>query len=1848
MKKRISPSVRASRMSPRVPLAALLALLVLPSTEGQLNRAPQFVPGGDMARFALREDTLVDAPVYQLRGSDPEGTAVHYSISGTHFTVDRESGVVTLAKPLDREKQDLIEVIISITDESVGGLEPNTVSLRREVAVLDVNDNAPAFHGRPYALSLPETTRVGTVVFANISLTDADLGRNADIELECLREAGDTDDADACDTFHVSADKVGEGHFEGQLRLARPLDFERRSAYSVRMRATDRADDPAKRMSATARVAVAVIDVQDQPPAFLGAPYSAAVPENSPPGTTVLRIRARDGDIGAPRPILLELQGDQLKHFRLEPVGGLQSGEADLVTSDIPLDREHPDMLQSGGIYTFLVKATELINGELPGDTATSQITVIVTDVDDQLPKFNEPSFRLMVSEDVGADTPLPGLAMVVVDSDTGENARYTLSLRGIQNAPPGVFTVHPVTAQGRTPVVVRVADPKELDYDVDDESKRTLVFDVVASVNRNGSEEEVASSQVTVNLVDANDNAPVFPQSSYRLRVPEDVLPGMKIANITAVDKDSGEFGKIMYAIRGFGSEAFTTDPVGGGVFLSNTSQGLDFEKQKSYSLTLEAVDGGGRVSAVNLFVDVEDVNDNAPVFEQQEYSRTVREGATSFEPQFFIHATDVDGPTQGGGKIFYSLVSPNAEGVLFVEPVSGEVKLNTPARAADTQLGQYEFTVRATDAGDPPKHSDVHVAVRVGVPGNQRPVFIGHHNIGENAPASYAAVVKENATPGTLVSKVTATDPDGQDSLLKYFIAAGARDNFVIDNKTGEITVSPEAHLDLDSGIDHFDVVVHAVDSGSPVRETATATVAINVTDVNNKPPAFLDSDSSYIQYISERAPVGSTVTRISAHDPDSNAVLQYSILKPVRAIDHTGVSLQPGQTADFDFQSAFAINSTTGEITVARPLDHQAAAIIILTVQAQDKNAEEMIEQQVATAEVTIYVQAHSDSNPVFTMSGWSHINPVIRIRVPEEQPIGTTLLMLSAVDPTSGRPVTRFEEIKQDVAQQTFSIGLQSGNVVLNKRLDYETLDNKNLTFKVRAVADVGRFSDATVVVEVLDINDHTPKFSQQEYSAKVLESARHPEQVLVIKATDDDSINGTEGFGVVSYSLSGESASLFTVDPTIGIVRIAQGAELDREFQASLRFTVVAADTPQGGSNQRRASAPVVIEVLDVNDNAPKFGKRLYSAVVPENVGLGANVITVTATDPDEGPGGEIAYEILDEGEAAGLFEINQTTGEIRTKRQLTGKGRTDPYQLIVRAQDEGSPALSSDVPLSIFIGDVFTNDGVPIFVRPTLDEVAYVSENSTIGSPVFHVQATDPDDPNSPNGMIFYKFLHSGAEYQAFKIDRLTGLITTRTLLDRESQDSYELQLVVQDNGDPPQQATRLLRVKVTDIDDHPPLFQRMLDDEPQILYVEEEVPSGTEVGYVEAFDGDINENAEIDYLITYGNEDGLFNISRTIDNRGLITVAKRLDREESAEHVLTVKCFKRSLRPQSLRKQYNRQDPSEMQVKVKVDDIDDNKPVFYQDNITIGVRLNVPIDTSLLTLEATDADATADPFSYMLVNTTFFSFAPSRLDVVSTQTDGNATFRLDEKTGELRTFGSMLDFVDGYFELHVIANNSLREDWLAEARVKIFVVRDRDLLRFVFTRPPTVIRRLLPEFQRAVEKALLLPVSLNVYDTQFYSKDDGSLDFGSTSSCFQLVGKESYDLKDMESLLRDSGNSDLDKVYSDFGVQAVQRCAPPIAKAEASWIQLWVLAIAGFVGAAALIAVIVTCCLYSGYKQKLRRCLPPPRTLSVPAGSFVTSGASGGAPTVVLGPPPPQAEWGAHDNLSYHSIPAR
>lgn len=460
-----------------------------------------------------------------------------------------------------------------------------------------------------------------------------------------------------------------------------------------------------------------------------------------------------------------------------------------------------------------------------------------------------------------------------------------------------------------------------------------------------------------------------------------------------------------------------------------------------------------------------------------------------------------------------------------------------------------------------------------------------------------------------------------------------------------------------------------------------------------------------------------------KTTANDTDIDAKLKYSIIEPIKAVSKTGISLT--SIASYDYKTAFRIDPTNGTIYINNTLNHNLAAEVILTVQVIDENAAFHKEKQKAISEVTIFVQSFDDLNPIFKNKGWSSSTGTIKVTCKEEIPIGSVPIKLIAEDPVLEMPIEYFEIFQSD-ENNLFSVDEQTGAVTLMKRLDYEALNETEIEFSVKAISkNQNREAIAKIIIAVENVNDNVPEFEQKSYRAVVTENVEYPEKVLTVYAHDADAelteLDKQIGYSRVYYSLLGSNAVYFIIGNSTGAIQVAPNQIIDREKNSELKFTVIAEDAAGKPTDTRRSTADIIITVLDVNDNAPVFSQKSYSAVIPENAPQSTFIINVSASDPDEGAGGEVNYEWLNEGDATGLLYLNSKTGEIQTQRPLTGKGRSQPYELIIRAHDNGErtdkhKSLYSDVPFILYIGDVSANDGIPYFIAPQLGQIANITE----------------------------------------------------------------------------------------------------------------------------------------------------------------------------------------------------------------------------------------------------------------------------------------------------------------------------------------------------------------------------------------------------------------------------------------------------------------------------------------------------------------------------------------------------
>lgn len=378
-------------------------------------------------------------------------------------------------------------------------------------------------------------------------------------------------------------------------------------------------------------------------------------------------------------------------------------------------------------------------------------------------------------------------------------------------------------------------------------------------------------------------------------------------------------------------------------------------------------------------------------------------------------------------------------------------------------------------------------------------------------------------------------------------------------------------------------------------------------------------------------------------------------------------------------------------------------------------------------------------------------------------------------------------------------------------------------------------------------------------------------------------------------------------------------------------------------------------------------------------------------------------------------------------------------------------------------------------------------------------------------------------------------------------------------------------------------------------DAGPLSMSVREEEPAGTIVGNFSALDEDLGENAAIDYVIIDGNNEQLFTIERNNESLAILKTKKPIDREQVESFTLTIKCLKLG-EPgyKFIGDPYDRQDLSHLRINVRVLDIDDNLPKFEQPDPTVGIRINVPIDTVVTTLKASDADAEAPPVGLSIENVTFVPQFYKRSRSLAVGNLHNL-FTLNNRTGELRTGGSFADYVDGYFLMRVMANNSVQPKRQAHSNLKVFVIRDKSLLKFVFARPPNEIQHNIRPFQEQLQKKLKpLGLELHVLDTQVFTRPDMSLDFTATSSCFQMFKNgAALSFNEMQKLMNSQQlRQELIDIYAAYGVSEVESCSVRRTHAAAIFAGMltsagaWLVFLAALIGLAALVSLCTACCL--------------------------------------------------------------
>ncbi|XP_064641460.1 cadherin-23-like isoform X2 [Lineus longissimus] len=1716
----------------------------------------------------------IEAVTMGVSSSNP----ITYTVDSTIFKIGgANNNALELRAPLDREETGTVKLRLSANTKTNSG-DPVVLDHDIYIAIVDVNDNAPVFtipgaNGAGYkefSTEIKEDTKVNTTFYANkmwgidrdASSTFSRIVFSCDADGDQNQGNNSVEAKIACETFSVSTQQLtGNGNFSAQFKLKKKLNYRKIKLYIMTVMLNDFNEDGTVKHQVNALLLIKVIDIQNESPVFYPPIITANLKDGTEKDVTVANVRAQDQDMENPidkNPVILSIlkvepalkNGFYLKDFNCTKGQLFPESYCSAVTTKETFDREmHPNV----GTYTIFVLAKETFkNGTPNGYDATCQIFVNIIDSNDNAPLINPAKKTVSIAE--GRTDAF--LALEVVDLDLPENGRFNLSLQQPNNKAFKIIPQNPHV--GRTSAQITVANQTLIDYEVP--AYRKQVIRVIAT--EYGEKDKVSplhtmTGTYTINVIDENDNAPTFAQNIYTADVKENSPAGTSVIKMTATDADSATFGPLTYKIEGDSKHRFAINALTGLVTVAAGAENIDYEVQPKFNIFVVATDKGKKEVTVTLEINVVNENDVNPVFEKLIYHTKTIEKTTVMNPQIEVSATDDEIKTN---KVFYSIIDGNTKDNAFVVGRnSGVLSLKRPLNYAEAPagtLGLFSVIIEANDGGTPPGKSNATVRVQVVDVNDFPPVF---------NQSTYKGSVSEAAAPEFLVLKVAATDQDGGPNGEFNYQLWGSQDRFLM-RQDGWITLPPQPSLDHDVQ-SRYEMVVYAIDKGAP-QMTGSCNVIIEIKDVNNKAPTF--NKTTYFTTLPSDAQKDFVVQQLQAEDKDTNPKLEYKI--PWNSFVVQDVNKRVISGSPLVHQLAV---DKTGRVYLMVNLRPENADTFRFSVTVEDKNAVSL-NPQTATATVIVNIFRNQGETPVFN-SPWTPQNPILTQSIPEEQGNQTSLLKLIARDPKTNQRLEDFVKVPGSDPDGFFSVDLKTGEVRLARSVDYEAINPKVIRCEV-VVTSVDRKRNATakIIVNVQDINDNSPTFAKQAFTFSISEGSKYPSFVGYVRATDKDSGD----FGKIAYTLTGERSQDFMIDKDTGDILVA--GRLDREIFPRYQLLVTAEDNLISTKDRKSGIATVTINLVDVNDNSPQFEETEYKMYTMESTPVDTSLGKVLAVDKDVGINSQIFYSIVDDN-SLGFFKIDRLRGVIKTATSLLGHARGAPYLVIVEALDNGSPSQRSVTTVQITIQDPQAFIGRPTFINPTPGMVVDIFEEQPPHTPVLTCKASDSDGPASA---IRFSFVASrNPDHAKFKIDPISGNITTAEVLDREKQSHYDLQIQATDGTG--NVSAIMLGVRLIDIDDHAPSFYDCNNDAKNPLtgsIYENETPPNF-VLTVLACDLDTSPNNLLFFKITCGNEMDHFTIGL---RDGIIHSKSSLDREKINQYNLCVTVY--SADPGTTRKKRAVKPirSSTIGVKIEVLDRDDNGPTYAfvpKKTFTTGLLINAAYNSLVIDAHAKDPDTPKHSVTfYRLLNMQFMSAGQIR--------SAPGAFQVDMTSGEVRTsIASYSDYTNGRFQLNIEAYDTLgRKD---NATVLIYVLTQSQRLKFIFAKTPSDIRTITPTFMSDVSYVVKGRITTDLI--RFSVGDAANFDFQKTDVCFHMVKDNDILLYTDAVTLLSATKPELKKIYETYGMTEIGLCNIGVKTyTRYTEVSFWwvIIVLALFLFIFVLICVLVIICLWNRYRR--------------------------------------------------------
>uniref|UniRef100_A0A4W6E6Z8 Cadherin EGF LAG seven-pass G-type receptor 1 n=1 Tax=Lates calcarifer TaxID=8187 RepID=A0A4W6E6Z8_LATCA len=923
---------------------------------------------------------------------------------------------------------------------------------------------SPQFQLPNYQVSVPENEPAGTRVIT-LKATDPDDGEAGRLEysMEALF------DSRSNDFFTIDSQT-------GSITTVQALDREVKDTHVFKVTVTD---NGTPKRSATSYLTVTVSDTNDHSPVFEQTEYRVSIRENVEVGFEVMTIRATDGDAPSNANMIYKIvNADGVNSvFEIDPRNGLVR------------IRERPDR-ETQAQYQLIVEAND--QGKDPGPrSATATVHISVEDENDNYPQFSKKRYVVQVPENVAVNTKV--IQVEATDKDEGNNAKVHYSI--ISGNVKGQFYIHSPTG------VIDVINP--LDYEMIREyNLRIKAQDGGRPPLING------TGMVVVQVVDMNDNAPMFVSTPFQATVLENVAIGYSVIHIQAIDGDSGENARLEYRL---------TDTTPGFPFTINNSTGwitvceeLDRETTDFYTFGVEARDHGIPVmsSSASVSITVLDVNDNVPTFTEKVYSLKINEDAVVGTSVLTVTAVDRD----VNSVVTYQISSGNTRNRFAITSQSGGGLITLALPLDYKQERQYVLTVTASDGT---RYDTAQVFINVTDANTHRPVF---------QSANYQVMLSEEKPVGSTVVVISATDEDtGENARITYVMEDNVP-QFKIDPDTGAITTQMEIDYEDQAS---YTLAIIARDNGIP-QKSDTTYVEIIILDANDNVPQFLRD--MYQGTVFEDAPVYTSVLQISASDRDSgsNGRLSYTF--------------QGGDDGEGDF----FIEPYSGIIRTARKLDRENVPVYNLKAFAVDKGVPPLK----AAVNIHVVVQDINDNAPVFEKDE-------LYIDVEENSPVGSVVARITAADPDEGTNAQIMYQIVEGNIPEVFQLDIFNGDLTALTDLDYETKTEYVIVVQATSAPLVSR---ATVHIRLIDMNDNQPVLQDFEIifnNYVTNKSNSFPSGIIGKVPAHDPDVSDK-----LRYKFeSGNELSLLLLNEDTGDLRLSRDLDNDRPLEAPMTISV---------------------------------------------------------------------------------------------------------------------------------------------------------------------------------------------------------------------------------------------------------------------------------------------------------------------------------------------------------------------------------------------------------------------------------------------------------------------------------------------------------------------------------------------------------------------------------------------------------------------------------------------------------------------------------------------------------------